>query len=119
MADIAAIRGYHAHVYFDAKTVDQARRLCTAAADAFGVEMGRMHEKCVGPHPRWSCQLTATAEQFAALLPFLALKRDGLLVFAHPITGDHLADHRDYAIWLGAGLNIDLSIFAPEAGLAR
>ncbi|MEL7463199.1 MAG: DOPA 4,5-dioxygenase family protein [Pseudomonadota bacterium] len=110
-ANPAAITGYHAHVYFDANTVDQARALCEAAAAAFGVEMGRMHERPVGPHPMWSCQLGCSTEAFARLLPWLALNRDGLIVFAHPETGDHLADHRDHAIWLGGYLPLDFSIF--------
>ncbi|OED50935.1 DOPA 4,5-dioxygenase family protein [Leisingera sp. S232] len=105
------ISGYHAHVYFDAETVKQARSLCQRAADTFAVEMGRVHEKPVGPHPMWSCQLAATPDQFAQLLPWLALNRDGLVVFAHPETGDAIADHRDHGIWLGTGLDLDLSIF--------
>ncbi|MGR3759676.1 DOPA 4,5-dioxygenase family protein [Roseobacteraceae bacterium NS-SX3] len=112
MKQTDSITGYHAHIYFDAETVNQARSLCESAADAFGVEMGRVHEKCVGPHPRWSCQLAATPEQFAQLLPWLALNRGGLVVFAHPETGDALADHRDHGIWLGTGLALDLSIFS-------
>ena len=105
------INSFHAHVYFDADTVDQARSLCEQAAAQFDVEMGRVHERPVGPHPMWSCQLACTPDQFAALLPWLALNRDGLIVFAHPETGDNLADHRDHAIWLGTGLDLNLSIF--------
>ena len=101
LRDETSITGYHAHVYFDAETVDQARALCEAARDRFGVEMGRVHERPVGPHPRWSCQLAASPGQFAALLPWLALNRDGLIVFNHPDTGDVMADHRDHPIWLG------------------
>ena len=111
MADASSITGYHAHVYFDAKTVDQARDLCSAAARKFSVEMGRVHERRVGPHPMWSCQLAASPAQFADLLPWLALNRNGLFVFCHPDTGNHLADHRDHGIWLGTGLDLDLSIF--------
>ena len=105
------ITGYHAHVYFDADTVEKATALCAAARDRFGVVMGRVHERPVGPHPMFSCQLAASIEQFGALLPWLALNRDGLIVFAHPETGDDLADHRDHGIWLGTGLPLDLSIF--------
>ena len=105
------ITGYHAHVYFDAVTVETARALCEAARDRFGVVMGRVHEKPVGPHPMFSCQLAASVEQFGVLLPWLAFNRDGLIVFAHPETGDDLADHRDHGIWLGTGLPLDLSIF--------
>lgn len=117
MADIRDITGYHAHVYFDASTVEKARSLCSAAAAKFGVTMGRVHERAVGPHPNWSCQLAASPEQFAQLLPWLALNRDGLIVFAHPETGDHLVDHRDHAIWLGTGLALNLSIFEARASI--
>lgn len=45
------IKGYHAHVYFDAQTIDQARALCEQAAQLFALKMGRVHERPVGPHP--------------------------------------------------------------------
>lgn len=109
--EIDTINGYHAHVYFDAQSVDRATELCVAAAKKFGVLMGRMHERPVGPHPMWSCQLAASNEQFAELLPWLALNRDGLIVFSHPETGDELRDHRDRGIWLGDWLELNLKIF--------
>ena len=111
MQEIAAIKGYHAHIYFDAASKAQAEALCKAAVERFGVEMGRMHDRPVGPHPHPSCQLAASPAQFAALLPWLALNRGALLVFAHPETGQELEDHRDHAIWLGTGLPLKLSIF--------
>lgn len=111
MKQTATIQGYHAHVYFDTASIDQARTLCETAAATFDVQMGRIHEKNVGPHPMWSCQLGATPTQFSELLPWLALNREGLIVFAYPDTGNHLQDHRDHAIWLGTGLELDLSIF--------
>jgi aromatic ring-cleaving dioxygenase len=109
--DPGKISGYHAHIYFDAASADRARVVCEAAAVDFGVTMGRMHVNPVGPHPMGSCQLTATPDQFGRLLPWLALNRDGLIVFAHPDTGQDLADHRDHAIWLGVGLDLNLSAF--------
>ena len=112
------IRGWHAHVYFDAATVDAARALCEEAARRFDLEMGRVHEKPVGPHPKWSCQLACSGDVFAELLPWLATNRGPLTVFAHPETGDHLGDHRDRAVWLGpagdVGLALDLSIFTAS-----
>ncbi len=107
----SAIRGYHAHVYFDASSLAQARALCEAAAQRFHLAMGRVHEKRVGPHPDWSCQLAFTAERFGTVVPWLALNRNGLIVFVHPETGDYLADHRDHAIWLGASRPLDLRMF--------
>lgn len=108
---MAEIAGYHAHVYYDQDTIAQARALCEAARDRFGLEMGRMHERPVGPHPMWSCQLAFPPEQFGAVVPWLALNRDGLIVFLHPNTGDDLADHTRHAIWMGGMPTLDLTIF--------
>ncbi|MCJ1886205.1 DOPA 4,5-dioxygenase family protein [Pseudomonas sp. LA21] len=105
------IRGYHAHVYFDAGSLARARALCEEAVRRFGVQMGRVHERPVGPHPDWSCQLAFDSETFAKVVPWLALNRDGLVVFIHPDTGDDLRDHRDHAIWMGAVRPLDLSQF--------
>lgn len=105
------IHGYHAHVYYDADSLEQARQLCEEAVRLFGVKMGRMHQRPVGPHPDWSCQLAFGNDGFAAVVPWLALHRDGLVVFIHPDTGDDLRDHRDHAIWMGAVRPLDLSLF--------
>ncbi|MEM7544869.1 MAG: DOPA 4,5-dioxygenase family protein [Pseudomonadota bacterium] len=105
------IKSYHAHVYFDYTTADQARILCETADRMFDLVMGRVHPGPIGPHPMGSCQLGCSPRVFADLLPWLALNRDGLIIFAHPETGDHLADHRDHAIWLGGYLPLDLSLF--------
>ena len=105
------IKGYHAHVYFDASTIDQARALCEQAALLFPLQMGRVHERPVGPHPDWSCQLAFGPELIGEVLPWLALNRKGLVVFLHPDTGNDLLDHRDHAIWMGAIRPLDLSVF--------
>jgi len=103
-----AIEDFHAHVYFDVTTVERARALCEAARDRFGLEMGRMHERPVGPHPRWSCQLRVPNDRFGEVVAWLALHREGLTLFIHPNTGDALADHRDRAIWMGELLPLNL-----------
>ncbi|TFL11369.1 dioxygenase [Pusillimonas caeni] len=108
------VAGYHSHVYFDASTVEQARLLCQEAARRFGAKMGRVHEKPVGPHPDWSCQLAYRPQVLAELLPWLAMNRHGLVVFTHPVTGNDLIDHRDFAIWMGAIRPLDLSRLSGE-----
>lgn len=105
------ISGYHAHVYFDATTMAQAQTLCEAAQRLFGAQMGRMHERPIGPHPMASCQLAFGPEIFAEIMPWLAMNRDGLIVFVHPETGDELRDHRDHGIWMGTGLDLKLDLF--------
>ena len=109
----SSIHGYHAHIYFGPDTVSAARAVCEAAAQQFPLKMGRVHEKPVGPHPDWSCQLAFKAALFAQVIPWLALNRNGLIVFIHPITGSDLIDHRDRAIWMGAVRPLDLSVL-PE-----
>jgi len=106
---MSAITGYHAHVYFDAATRAQAEKLCTDAGQTFGVKIGRMHDKPVGPHPRGSCQLTIGAEQFAQVIPWLITHRRGLTVFTHAETGNALKDHTDHVLWLGPSEPLKLS----------
>jgi DOPA 4,5-dioxygenase len=110
------IQGFHAHVYFDAATLTQARALCEEAARRFALKLGRVHQQPVGPHPDWSCQLAFRPELFGEVVPWLALHRAGLVVFIHPVTGNDLVDHRDRAIWMGAVRPLDLSVLSetPE-----
>lgn len=103
---------YHAHVYFDASTVGQARDLCEEAGRRFKVAVGRVHEKPVGPHPRWSCQLAFTAAEFDRVVPWLEEHRGGLDVFVHGLSGDALKDHTDHASWLGNEWPLDLRQFS-------
>lgn len=102
-------RAYHAHVYFDAQSVAQARALCEDAGRQFQVQVGRVHEKNVGPHPRWSCQLAFSSDQFDRLVPWLEEHRHGLDILVHGLSGDAIADHTRYAYWLGKDwpLNLD------------
>ncbi|PAW53581.1 4,5-dioxygenase [Pseudomonas moraviensis] len=111
-----AIKGYHAHIYFDADTIDQARALCEQAEQLFPLKMGRVHERPVGPHPDWSCQLAFGPQMIGEVLPWLALNRKGLVVFLHPDTGDDLLDHTEHAIWMGAMRPLDLSVFQSTKG---
>ncbi|MBV1790477.1 DOPA 4,5-dioxygenase family protein [Marinobacterium sp. D7] len=116
-AEVKDIRGWHAHVYFDADSIDQARALCEQAAERFpDLKKGRVHEKPVGPHPDWSCQLAFRAELFEQVIPWLTLNRGGLTVFIHPITGFDLIDHRDRAIWMGSVRPLNLSAL-PETSV--
>ena len=86
-------------------------RLVRRGQATVGVTMGRVHERAVGPHPDWSCQLAFGPELIGVVLPWLALYRHGLVVFMHPDTGNDLLDHTDHAIWMGAIRPLDLSVF--------
>jgi DOPA 4,5-dioxygenase len=111
-----AFSKYHAHVYFGANTTEQARQLCQGAANLFGVVMGRVHEKLVGPHPHWSCQLAFDSAQFDRLIPWLEENRGGLSVLVHACTGNSLEDHTTHASWLGQPAKLNLEMFLPPQG---
>ena len=102
---------YHAHVYFDQGTVETAAQLCKRAGELFGVAVGRVHQKNVGPHPRWSCQLSFDAGQFDGLIPWLEENRSGMTVLVHALTGNDLADHTEHAAWLGEPVELNLEMF--------
>jgi len=108
--DVSNIRSWHAHVYFDAESRDRAWDFRQAIASHFGdrIGMGRFHERNVGPHPRWSYQLTIAPAHFTDVVGWLALNHGALDVFVHPNTEDELRDHRDSAIWLGRSFDLDL-----------
>jgi DOPA 4,5-dioxygenase len=108
---MTVIRDFHAHIYFDANEVEQAKALGHAAHEKFGVPEGHYHLGPVGLHPRGSCQLTVPAEQFGDVAQWLVLNRGGLTIFAHANTGDDRADHTRHVIWFGPSEALDLSIF--------
>lgn len=103
------IKGYHAHVYYDAARKGEARGLCEEAGRQFGVTVGRMHDQPIGPHPQPSCQLAFGPELFGAVIPWLIENRRGLTVFAHAVTGDDLKDHTEHVLWLGPSDTINLA----------
>ena len=107
---VSQITSWHAHVYFAADSRDAARALRDDVAAQFGdrIELGRFHERPVGPHPCWSYQISFAPAQFADVAGWLALNHRGLDVLVHPNTGDELRDHRDCALWLGRSHALDL-----------
>ncbi len=108
------IQSWHAHVYFGADTREAAWALRELVARELGarVEIGRFHERPVGPHPAWTYQLAFDAHQFAHVVSWLALNHGSLDVFIHPNTGDALSDHRDGALWLGKSYPLILEALA-------
>ncbi|MEO6031209.1 MAG: DOPA 4,5-dioxygenase family protein [Burkholderiaceae bacterium] len=108
------IDSWHAHVYFEASSRELAWALRETIARELAdrMEMGRFHEKPVGPHPMWSYQLAFSAANFSAVVAWLALNHGSLDVFVHPNTGDELRDHRDAALWLGQSHRLNLAALA-------
>jgi len=109
---IDLITDYHAHVYYDADSKSKAEALRAVMEVEFAqAEFGRWFDRPIGPHPDWSFQIAFKPDLFDMILPWLALNRNGLVIFAHPNTDDAVRDHRDSGIWMGAIRPLDLSIF--------
>ena len=108
------IHGWHAHVYFEASSREAAWTLRETIGIELAdrVQMGRFHEKPVGPHPMWSYQLAFAPADFSHVVGWLALNHGTLDVFVHPNTGDELRNHRDCALWLGKSHALNLAALA-------
>ena len=104
-------KAYHAHVYFDEESKVAAKQLCDNAGSKFGLKVGRFHQKLVGPHPCWSCQITFGTQDFDKLIPWLEAQRQGLTILVHALSGNDLQDHTDFAYWLGDPVELNLEMF--------
>jgi aromatic ring-cleaving dioxygenase len=116
-ADPAAIKGYHAHIYYDpATTRADAAWLRDGIAAAFPqATVGSWHDEAVGPHTVAMYQVAFAVEDFAPLVPWLMLNRGGLAVLVHPLAGSAYDDHTIYAMWLGDRLPLRLDVLKRDA----
>ena len=114
-ADPARITGYHAHLYYSPQTRPVAERLRQAIGAGFEVQLGRMHDQPVGPHPGPMYQIAFAVGEFPRLVPWLMLNREGLDVLVHPMTDDAYTDHAVFALWLGTPQPLRLDILRRTA----
>jgi aromatic ring-cleaving dioxygenase len=102
------IRCFHAHVYFDPATREAAARVRDGVAAQFDVELGRWHDKPIGPHPKSMYQVKFSPSEFGKVVPWLMLHHAGLDVLIHPDTGEDVGDHTSRALWLGEKLALNI-----------
>ena len=108
LVDIAS---YHAHVYFDGPAQREiAAWIRERIGERFSVQLGRWHDKLVGPHSRPMYQIAFDVAVFPKLVPWLMLNRQGLAVLVHPNTDSPYDDHLIHALWLGEMLPLDDSV---------
>ena len=105
---MAEIKGYHAHVYFDAATRPLAERLRDTIVAKFACEAGAFSDEPRGPHPISQFNVIFEAPEFQNIVPWLMLNRDGLDVLVHPLTESNYDDHTTYALWLGTPVPLRL-----------
>ena len=104
---------YHAHVYFNKATQQQAQDLRELISGEFPFVVGRFHTKLVGPHPNWSFQVIFNRRSFDSFIIWLDEHRDGLTVLIHADTGNDYVDHTQRLDWLGEPADLHLDIFEP------
>jgi DOPA 4,5-dioxygenase len=102
-----AIKGYHAHVYYDPKTSRDAAARVRSGLARFNVQLGSWHDEPVGPHLDAMYQAIFAPEEFGNVVPWLMLNREGLSVLVHPSTGDSYGDHLVRSLWLGDRLKLN------------
>jgi DOPA 4,5-dioxygenase len=118
---------WHAHIYYDEQSWDDAQRLHQEFSELLAsgtfadlVLVGQMYERGVGPHlkPQFEIQFYESAVPRITAI----LERTGLTSLVHPLTDDDLADHTTLAHWIGTPEPLDESVLDPPGhnqGIAR
>jgi aromatic ring-cleaving dioxygenase len=106
--DVAAIKDYHAHVYYDPASKDRAATLRHWVEERFAgqMRMGSWHDEQVGPHVQAMYQIAFSPDLLPTLVPFLMLNRMGLTILLHPQSGRPRDDHTVNAVWMGEVLPV-------------
>ncbi len=113
-SSMSKVSGFHAHVYFDPAQRDEAVYLRREVDSRFRVRLGSVQDVAVGPHPKGMFQIVIANDQFGTVVPWLMLNRRGLDVLVHPETGDDVADHTRFALWMGQDLPLELDVFCEN-----
>ncbi len=102
---------FHAHIYFERAGHEQAAGLRDEISRLFGLKVGTMHPKPVGPHTKGMFQVVFEKNELSEFVEWLMLNRRGHDVLIHPETGNDLLDHTKHAMWLGTPVAINVSAF--------
>jgi aromatic ring-cleaving dioxygenase len=111
---MSEIRGYHAHVYYDAETKPKAAKLRETIIGKFAVEPGAFSDEPRGPHPISQFNVIFKTDEFQNVVPWLMLNHDGLDVLVHPLTESSYDDHSINALWIGTPVPMKLDILRPQ-----
>ena len=108
------IKGYHAHVYYDADTRKIAEDLRETIISRFAVRPGGFSDEPVGPHPISQFNVIFQTQEFSKVVPWLMLNHEGLDVLIHPLTDSSYDDHSKNALWIGTPVPMRLDILRPN-----
>jgi len=110
---VTEIKGYHAHVYYNADTRKVAEGLRETIIGKFAVEPGAFSDDPIGPHPISQFNIIFQTEEFQKLVPWLMLNHEGLDVLIHPLTESSYNDHSKNALWIGTPVPMRLDVLRP------
>ena len=105
------INYYHFHLYYEIKDITLAAELRTKFSQDFDVEVGRLWNRPVGPHPVGSCQVKVPIELFEKVSAWFLKKRNGVDLFIHPISRDDIAYHKYKIMWIGKSYKLNTEFF--------
>jgi DOPA 4,5-dioxygenase len=118
---------WHAHIYYapdDRGRAEAIRerliRLKQSGATPQLLFIGELRDHRMGPHLVPQFEVHCTAELVSMLEDII--RETGLTALVHPLTHDDLADHTRLGRWLGAAVDLDLTVLDPPGinqGLAR
>ena len=98
---------YHAHIYYDSESRNDASLVRDLAITALPIEkISGLIDKCVGPHTSPMFNFTFLHEEMEFIREWLQQHRGELSVLIHPLSGNELNAHTERAIWLGEKLAI-------------
>jgi DOPA 4,5-dioxygenase len=114
LRDAAAVREFHAHVYYTAGTRAAAAALREALERLAGgrLTIYTLSDGPRGPHVAPMFGVDIPRADLAEVLAYLMLNHGGLSVLVHPVTENEVLDHSHHALWLGQPQPLDLSVLA-------
>lgn len=102
---VSEIASFHAQVYFDPDTErEHALALRAGIGERFGVRLGRVWNRPVGPHSRAMYQVAFAPAVFDVFVPWLMLNNASLSILIHPNTTNPRRDHLEDAVRIGDAL---------------
>ena len=108
------IKGYHAHVYYNATTRQIAESLRDTITERFALKPGALRDEPRGPHPIPQFNVTFQTGEFQNIVPWLMLNRQGLDILVHPLTESSYDDHSKNALWMGTPVPMRLDSLRPD-----
>ncbi len=104
---------FHSHIYYNASSKEKAVILHHFLKSTLSQELriSPLFDYLMGPHPFWMFEADFKLKSFLTVIEALAKHSEDLSILIHPLSGDGLLDHTDYAMFLGRKENLILDIF--------